>query len=204
MCNFLYDWSFLKLIFRLYAFSRKISNCSIQLFCVFVAFEYSEVFTAMFKICFASAIFQLSSSVLFLTVSMSSWFLEHWFSSISMSLTSKLLHPGASLWFVNFNPLASQLNFAPFIWNILFKIWNSFFKYFFAMIFSVDKGSAWGVEVYDIIFWRYILLDFELITKIFVNFPFYKNCKILVFKIIPCEFVPPIHIFLFNLKRYRF
>ena len=61
----------------------------------------------------------------------------------------------------------------------------------------------WGVEVFDIIFRTYVLLDFELTTKISVNFPFFKNCKILVFKIIPCEFVPRIYIFLFNLKRYR-
>ena len=57
-------------------------------------------------------------------------------------------------------------------------------------------------SVYDIIFRTYVLLDFELTTKISVNFPFFKNCKILVFKIIPCEFVPHIHIFLFNFKQY--
>ena len=61
-----------------------------------------------------------------------------------------------------------------------------------------------GVEVYDIIFRTYNLLDFITYKKISVNFLFFKNCKILVFKIIPCEFVPRIHIFLIYLKRYRF
>ena len=43
------------------------------------------------------------------------------------------------------------------------------------MIFKVDEGSTWGVEVYDIIFRTYVLLDFELTAKIFVNFSSFKN-----------------------------
>ena len=50
--------------------------------CVFVAFEFSEVFTTVFKICFPSPIFELSSSLLFLIVSMSLFLLAHWFWSV--------------------------------------------------------------------------------------------------------------------------
>ena len=170
---------------------------------VFVAFEFSEVFTTVFKICFPSPIFELLSSVLFLIVSMSSFLLEHWFWSISMSLTSALPQPGVSLWFVNSNLLASQLPLL-LLFEILFHVFFQDLQLFFLIALWEDEGSAWGVKVYHIIFWTYVLLEFKLTTKISSKFPCFKNCKILVFKIILCESVSRILIFLFDLKRYRF
>ena len=119
MCSFLYyNWSYLKLIFRLHVFLRKNSDCSLLFFCVFMAFEFLEVITTVCKNLFCISYLWVIKLIFVLNCQHESM-LEHWLWSISMSLTSKLLHPDVSFWFVNSNLIASQLNLPPFIWNII-------------------------------------------------------------------------------------
>ena len=81
--------------------------------CVFVVFEFSEI-----------------SGYFLFSIAMRSFLLKHWFWSICLFLTSKLLLLDVSLWFLNFSPIASQLNFARLNWNIipytLSRSWNLF------------------------------------------------------------------------------
>ena len=76
-----------------------------------------------------------------------------------MSVTSNLLHPCVSIWPINSSSLSLELNFVP-------------------MIFSVDEGSATGVDVYEMILQTYLLYDLEFTTKISVYFPFFKVVKL--------------------------
>ena len=84
---------------------------------------------------------------------------------------------------VNSNLLALQPNFALFIWNIPYILSGS------GTLFS-------NRSYYDIMFRTYVFLDSEFTANISVNFPFFRNCKILVFKIIFCELIPRINVFL--------
>ena len=113
------NWSFWKLILRLHTFSSKNSDCSVQVFLCFWRVRFSEAFLQCSK--FVSHLLSLyyRALVLLLIVRMISFFLYHWFWSIYISLTLKLLDPIVSLSFVNSNPLALQLNFYPRIWNVI-------------------------------------------------------------------------------------
>ena len=105
------------------------TDCSIR---IFLCFCHVQIFRSIY-----SSVKELSSFVLFLIVSMSLFLLKHWFWSISMSLVSKLLHPGVSIWIINSNLLASQINFV-LLFEILFRILFQDLELFFLIALCDD------------------------------------------------------------------
>ena len=99
---FNYNWSFWSWFCVFIHFRGKTVIALFISSCVFVAFEFSEI-----------------SGYFLFSIVMRSFLLEQWFWSICLSFTSKLQHLDVSLWFFNFSPIASQLNFARLNWNVI-------------------------------------------------------------------------------------